>query len=192
MVISTQRTLAIRAPTPTYGAYAPQVLLHWPVAEPDEALDYSLNVADPLNDVEADIVNVVLSVSPSGSGELVASDLAYETDLITVWLAGGVPGRHYRIKVIATTDGNHAFEWIIGLLIGSTLGTLPLAAPPSTGFGAALTWPSGSFPDGVILGVDGAGLIGADGDYLTFGASDLLGADGAFLIGSDGAFLTLP
>jgi hypothetical protein len=43
----------------------------------------------------------------------------------------------------------------------------------------------------LLLGADGAELLGADGSYLRWGpATGILGASGADLLGADGAFLT--
>lgn len=139
MTVSALRTVVVGAPANIYGVSPVQPSLRWPMAEPDEALDYSLDVSALLSDVGDTIASASLAVSPSGAGELAASDLTVAGGIITGWLSGGVAGRRYTARIEAVT-GTRTFEWLVGLRIDPALATYPLAAAPSSGFGTVLTW----------------------------------------------------
>lgn len=140
MTISALRTIAI-ASASIHEAYPPSPMLRWPSAGPDEVLDYSVDVTAPLNEIGASLVSVSVAIAPSGSGELSARTLSVSGTVITVWLAGGVAGRRYRIKIAAITQSDE-FEWLIGLRIDPWNATFPTPEPPSTNFGTPITWHS--------------------------------------------------
>lgn len=139
MTVSALRTITVGAPASIYGVCPVQPSLGWPMAQPDEVLDYSLDVSALLSDVDDTITSASLAVSPSGAGELTASALAVQGGVITVWLADGVAGRRYLIRVEAITAGGRTFEWLIGLSIDPALATWPPTAAPSPAFGTVLT-----------------------------------------------------
>jgi hypothetical protein len=123
----------------TIGVFTPAPAATWPIKQPDSFLDYSYNaVADLGTDT---LSAVTLAVAPSGSGELVASQLSFSGTVITAWLAGGVPGRSYVVKITGTCTTGRVFEWLVGLNVDPVLASFPLAAPPSTGFGTVLHVP---------------------------------------------------
>jgi hypothetical protein len=115
------------------------------MAEPDDVLDYALDVSGPLLDSGGDsIASASVSVAPSGIGELSVQSIDVEDPIITAWLSGGVAGRHYTVRIEATTDGGRTFEWLIGLRIDPELATYPMPRLDSPHFGDAVTWPIGS------------------------------------------------
>jgi|ERR1700733_11435398 len=123
-----------------YGVIVP---LRWrPPKGPDADLDYTYDTTEDLEGLNDSIASVSASIKPSGSGELSIVSLTFVQPYITVYLAGGVAGRDYLIRITAlTASGTRTFEWLFKLLIDPTLATWPLVAPPSTGFGSATTWP---------------------------------------------------
>jgi hypothetical protein len=123
--------------------------LWWPIAQPTDSKPYSLSTFQQLEPIADAIVQVELSIKPSGIGELQASDLttfinpnyplqmtAYD---IGVRLTGGVAGREYTIMIIVTTFAGNEFTYIIGLPISRVLASFPLPPSPNPGFGPVLT-----------------------------------------------------
>lgn len=86
------------------------------------------------------IAGVSVTICPSGSGELAASNISVYGDVITVWLSGGVPGRIYEIAFAITGVSTNPYNWVVGLLVDSDLEGYPIPDPPSTNFGSAVTW----------------------------------------------------
>ncbi len=154
MTPSVARTIVVGSgavPSLTYGVLAQQ--LRWPVAEPGASLDYSLDLTAPLADIADTIVSASVAVSPSGAGEMAVLGLTVTGALLTAILAGGVPGRNYKIKVDVTTGGGDVFEYYVGLLVDQSVATMmPPLAPPNPGFGTAVTWSAAPLLLGLNLG----------------------------------------
>jgi hypothetical protein len=113
--------------------------LAWPMATPGANLDYTLDVGPLLNDAADQIASVSFAISPSGSGELSCSAVAFTDSLITVQLAGGVPGRSYLTRFDVVTEGGRTFEVNVWLAIDPTLAATPLPLAPDLGFGTPVT-----------------------------------------------------
>jgi hypothetical protein len=132
-----------------YGVFALGPTLTWPVKEPDAYLDYSYDASDDVgsaaigtSSVSTDAIGTFsVSIAPSGAGELVADNLSISGSVITLWLAGGVAGRDYVVKIDGTCQSGRVFSWCIGLAMDPLLARYPLAVPPSAGFGAPVSWP---------------------------------------------------
>jgi hypothetical protein len=143
MAVSAYRTLVFGAPPSVYGVFIAMPPRRWPMAEPEERLDYSVDVSGLLADVEDTIFSVSVAVSPSGAGELTLQNIAVNGGVITVWTSGGVPGRDYLFRVDGTTVAGLTFGFPVNLRIDPMLAANPLPAPPSLGFGSAITWSEG-------------------------------------------------
>lgn len=139
MATPVARTLIV--PTTPIGGYGatPSLALQWPTAEPGDVLDYYLDVTAPLADLSDTILTASAAVAPSGAGEMTISSMSITGTVIGVWLAGGIAGRSYLIRVLATTTGGRTLEWIVRLKVDAFLAAYPLPAPPSLGFGASAT-----------------------------------------------------
>jgi hypothetical protein len=87
MTISSLRTITIQQPP-----Y--RTLFEWPLTQPGDDLDYSLDMTVPLNDAADSIASASLAISPSGDGEMQALDLTVNGSVITAQLSGGVAGRN--------------------------------------------------------------------------------------------------
>ena len=165
--------------------------LWWPTAEPADDLDYYADATAPL--AGDTIISASLAIQPSGTGEMQPADLSVVGSVIGVWLAGGVPGRTYTAQIVARTEVGRTFVWLIGIVCDPLLASFPIPTAPSPGFGPAVTWNNGGGVADALLGADGMYLLGADGDFLTYGATvayGLLSADGTQLEGADGDLLT--
>lgn len=84
---------------------------------------------------------ITVAAAPSGSGELALSDLTVDRNVATVKVSGGVAGRVYSLKAIATGTDSHITESIWFLPMAVTLMTDPPTLAPSAGYGVAVEWP---------------------------------------------------
>ena len=87
---------------------------------------------------------MAIRIKPFGAGEMTASRLTVSGEVMTVWFAGGVPGRLYTVNIEAQTTAGRNYQWEVELMCDPrfALGRLPFAA--NRGFGPALTWGTGS------------------------------------------------
>jgi len=129
--------------TLVYGSSA-SPYLQWPLAEPDDDLDYGVNLASILSSQSDTAVTIAVSASPSGAGELMLPQLYADGDLVVVWLSGGVPSRVYQVRVDVMTVNGREYSIIPKLAISADTAVLPVPLPPSPGFGTTITWTSGA------------------------------------------------
>ena len=140
--------------------------LQWPVAEPDDNLDYSLDLASVLSEQSDTAVTISVSASPSGAGELLITQLYADGDLVVVWLQGGVASRVYKVRVDVTTINGREYSLIAKLAVSDDTAVPPVPLPPSPGFGAAITWTPGAVVVGPFSLV-ATGLIGTGTNQAT-------------------------
>jgi hypothetical protein len=191
MTVSAARTIVIASPASTYGVLLRMPSLRWPMAGPDEVLDYSLDVSALLSDTGGDtIASAVLSVAPSGTGELVAAALSITDGVITGWLGPGVPGRNYTVRIEVVSNGGRTFQRDIGLLVDPELAVYPLPGAPSSDFGTPLTWNPGAIVAGPPLHLVDTGLIAIGTNQAT--ALPLGALTNVFTGGAAGAGGVLP
>jgi hypothetical protein len=131
IVISANRTIVL---TPSW-----QPPLTWPTAEPDDSLDYSLDVTAAIEDATDAITVATAMVAPSGTGEVVASNITVANNVISLYLTGGVAGRTYMVNLTATTAANRVFQWYVYLPIDPRLAAVPVPPPPSPGYGPVIS-----------------------------------------------------
>lgn len=119
----------------------PQVL-QWAVAEPDDYLDYYLDVTAPLANLPTSdlIANVTASALPSGAGELTIQSVnQISNSVVQAWLQGGVPGRLYTIKLDIATFYGRQLSYQVLLPIDPLPYLPPVPVAPSPGFGTPIT-----------------------------------------------------
>lgn len=114
--------------------------LQWPVARVADFLDYKLDVTAPVVQNGDEISSILLSIAPSGSGELTATDLYSEGGLIKANLSEGLPGRLYRIRIDVNTLLGRDFSWVVNLPIEADYAVYSVNPPPDPGFGQASQW----------------------------------------------------
>lgn len=106
----------------------------WPTAQPDDDLDYSIDVGAVLSEINDTIESVSVSSAPSGTGELSIVSVAINGDVITSWLSGGVAGRIYCIDIRMTTAAGRVFIFCVHLPISAILALSPIPLPPNPGY----------------------------------------------------------
>src|ERR1700678_61257 len=115
MTTSISRTIVLPASPVGWQSYDGV----FPQANPAESLDYSVDTTAPMQDAGDYLQSISLTVQPSGSGELVASDLTVSGYVITFDLAGGVAGRTppYAIEIVATGMSGRRWQWVLELAV---------------------------------------------------------------------------
>jgi hypothetical protein len=146
---TTFRTIAVPASTPQLAGFSVAPPLFWPMAEPYDDLDYTLDLtaalAAPQGSTGPDtILSVAVAAKPSGTGELSIGTVIAEDAGITIMLAGGVPGRTYQVETLVQTAEGRAMGWVVDLTIDPATATFPLPAPQSTNFGTPVAWSIGA------------------------------------------------
>jgi hypothetical protein len=143
MTVSRARTIVAAAGlNPSLYAGVSAASLRWPIAEPGESRDYSIDITADLADIGDQIASVSVSVAPSGPAERVIGSVGVAGGVITVVQSGGVAGRNYAFQVDVLTAGGETLEYAVGLLVDPARASFPLPEPPDTGFGAPATWGS--------------------------------------------------
>ena len=141
MAISRDRTLVIRArPQGRVSS------LEWPLGEPGELLDYSVDMSRLLWDAGDDTVTMAqLMIAPSGAGECQIDSLAVASGIVTAMLTGGPAGRVYLAQMNIVTLGGRTFEFLIRRPIDlkQVHWSGPPPDPPSMAFGTPVTWAAG-------------------------------------------------
>ncbi len=119
------------------GAFRPPP---WPVGQPDELLDYSVDASELLAEGDA-FTSISLQIKPSGAGECEATDLGVEGGVITQTLSGGPPGREYLCRFGYQTLAGRKGEFFVRRPIDPLLARGRAKGwPPSTSFGEPVTW----------------------------------------------------
>ena len=131
VVASNNRTVYVPPPW--------QPKLVWPTSEPDDVLDYVLDMTAALADVGDTLTSVTAAVAPSGVGELTPSQLSFSEGVITLWLSNGVAGRLYVIEINAFTTDSREFSFYVELPISLDTAIVPSPPPPSPGFGTPIS-----------------------------------------------------
>jgi hypothetical protein len=116
------------------------VFLQWPIAEPNENLDYSIDISAALAASSDGLTQVAVSAAPSGTGELTVQSVNVVLGVITAWLSGGVPGRTYQVRIDALTNQGRVFEMVVILPIDAQYAIPPIPLPPSSGFSNPVVW----------------------------------------------------
>ena len=127
MIVAANRLIKVTPP------WVPALV--WPEAEPDDDLDYSLDISAALDEVGDAIASVDVSVAPSGSGEMSPHSASFSGNVITVWLAGGAPSRVYYVQVVVTTVADRRFSYFVAVSVSADTAVSSVPPPPSPGYG---------------------------------------------------------
>lgn len=132
MTQSTARTLVIDKRGINY--------LQWPLAAPNQRLDYYLDAFLAVNNDGDEISSLRISSAPSGSGELSIVSVDMNDGIIKIVTEGGVPGRVYKIKFQVNTLLGRDYCWFANLPIQPNYFAGPFQIAPDPGFGEVDTW----------------------------------------------------
>ena len=84
---------------------------------------------------------LTLAAAPSGTGELVISELGYGAGIVTFTAAGGQPARCYTLLLSGSRSDGMVSEYLLKLRVDPVLITDLAQITTSMGFGSALVWP---------------------------------------------------
>lgn len=96
--------LATGATTATAAAGA---LLSWPAKDPNDVLDYTIDVSDALAGDTGDAISTLdVTITPDGSGDLALNSSSASGTTAVLWFGAGNVGTTYVVTVsITTTSG---------------------------------------------------------------------------------------
>jgi hypothetical protein len=99
--------------------------LNWPTKDPNDVLDYQLNISPALIGNEGDsIATLDVLIAPDNPGDLTLNEAQADGPSAVLWLSGGQAGTVYTITVlISTVTGRTLHRSIL-------LPVLSLSAPP--------------------------------------------------------------
>jgi hypothetical protein len=160
MTISVARTITLQPPAPTpWAPYITPSLPPWPVKQPEDELDYSLDFTALLDDVGDYIASASVSMAPSGGSDAQPTLLSIYGNLVTVWIGGGVAGRTSMATIGVQTTMGRTFEMFVNIQVSLLSATWPLPAPSSTGPGPVTT-------QAILVAAGSYGLQTASGAYI--------------------------
>jgi hypothetical protein len=103
--------------------------LNWPTKDPNDVLDYQLNISPALIGNEGDSIGTLdVFISPNNSGDLTLNDAQADGPSAVLWLSGGQPGTVYTVTIMITTINGRALRRSI--LLPVLLLSVP-SVPPS-------------------------------------------------------------
>lgn len=106
MIVSQNRLLKIVPPW--------QQVYLFPTSNPADDLDYSLDISACLEDISLpQVTQVTAAISPSGSGELSATNIEYQNSIITIWLSGGRYARMYTVNFVVYCQNDLHFSFFV-------------------------------------------------------------------------------
>jgi hypothetical protein len=124
--------------------------LTWPGKDPGDVLDYEFDISAALLGNEGDtLASASVTSTPSGPGDLVVNSLAADGAMLVFWLAGGVAGTTYTLKVSATTVAGRTVERALLLPVVALADPQPPASALTTNTGAVVSDQNG---DPILLG----------------------------------------
>jgi hypothetical protein len=124
---SNARTVLLDAfiPVPRGSTAIAPPLLNWPTKDPNDILDYQLNISPALIGNEGDaIATLDVAIYPDNPGDLTLSQVQADGHSAVLWLSGGQAGTVYTITVLISTINGRALQRSILLPV------LFLSVPP--------------------------------------------------------------
>jgi hypothetical protein len=110
---SKTRTITIDnfVPTPRGSTAAVPALLSWPPKDPEDILDYQLDIEPALVGNEGDTIDSVdINIDPSQPGDLALDNIAADGYKIVTWLSSGQAGVTYNVTVKATLASGRTLQ----------------------------------------------------------------------------------
>ena len=112
-------------PVPRGSVASAPAPLNWPTKDPQDILDYQLDIAPAVLGNPADtIATLNVSVAPSNPGDVTVNSVGVDGTAAILWLAGGQAGTVYTITLSITTTNGRAIQRSVLLPV------LELSVPP--------------------------------------------------------------
>ena len=144
---STARYIAIDGflPVPRGTLPTTPAPLSWPAKDPADVLDYEFDIAAALIGSEGDTVaSVGVTISPAGTGDLVANSMAVDGTIALFWFAGGQAGTVYTVQVSIVTVGGRTISRALLLPVLSLTSVAAATTSLTTDQGTIITDQNGN------------------------------------------------
>jgi hypothetical protein len=132
-------------PVPRGAVAAPPVMLSWPVKDPNDVLDYAVDVSAAVAGDDGDaIADVTVSSTPNASGDLVLNSVSMDGTQVITWCSAGISGTIYTVVLAITLASGRMVSRSIALPVYSLSGASPTSAVLVTDTGQELTDQAGN------------------------------------------------
>jgi hypothetical protein len=119
--------------------------LSWPAKDPEDVLDYELDISAALAGDENDLIaSIDVKIEPSGLGQLALTSAAVDGAVAILWLSGGVAPNVYSVQVTIVTAAGRTIGRAIFLPVVALASATAPASALSTSEGAILTDQAGN------------------------------------------------
>jgi hypothetical protein len=127
-------------PVPRGAVAAPPVMPSWPVKDPNDVLDYAVDISAAVAGDDGDsVITVTASSSPDATGDLVLNSVAMDGTQVILWCSAGVSGTIYTVTLAITLASGRVVSRSIALPVYSLSGSSPSSAVLVTDTGQELT-----------------------------------------------------
>jgi hypothetical protein len=127
-------------PVPRGAVAAPPVMPSWPAKDPNDVLDYAVDISAAVAGDDGDsVVAVTATSSPDATGDLVLNSVAMDGTQVIVWCAAGNSGTIYTVTLAITLASGRVVSRSIALPVYSLSGPSPTSAVLVTDTGQELT-----------------------------------------------------
>ena len=110
---SSARTVLLDAfiPVPRGSIAVAPPPLNWPTKDPNDVLDYQLNISPALIGNEGDsIATLDVTIAPGNPGDLTLNQALADGPSAVLWLSGGQAGTVYTVTVVISTINGRALQ----------------------------------------------------------------------------------
>jgi hypothetical protein len=127
-------------PVPRGAVAAPPVMLSWPVKDPNDVLDYAVDISAAVAGDDGDaIVDVAISSSPNAIGDLLLNSAAMDGTEVVAWFGAGISGTIYTVVLAITLASGRVVSRSVALPVYSMSGPSPSSAILVTDTGQDMT-----------------------------------------------------
>jgi hypothetical protein len=123
-------------PVPRGAVAAPPVMLSWPVQDPNDVLDYAVDISAAVAGDDGDaIVDVAISSSPNA----MLNSAAMDGTEVVAWFGAGISGTIYTVVMAITLASGRVVSRSVALPVYSMSGPSPSSAILVTDTGQDMT-----------------------------------------------------
>jgi hypothetical protein len=132
-------------PVPAGSLASTPAVLSWPAKDPQDVLDYELDISPALAGNEDDrIATIDVAIQPSATGDLALMSSAADGNVAVLWLTGGQANTVYAVQITIGTDAGRIIGRTVYLPVLTLMSSTPPAGVLTTASGAAVTDQSGN------------------------------------------------
>lgn len=118
--------------------------LAWPAKDPEDVLDYELDISAALSGDKDTIATIDVSIAPSGASGLMLMSASADGCVAVLWVSGGVAGTVYSVQVSIGTTAGRTIGRAIFLPVLAMVSALPPTSALTTGSGLVVVDQAGN------------------------------------------------